>query len=126
MLNLIVAGSRHFQDYALLARKLDQLTVNHDSVRVISGRCSGADELGEQWALERGHDILPIPAEWERYRATPGLSLKQAGHDRNVKMAEKADACIVFWNGQKQNSGSYDMMTVAQEYNVDLRVCRID
>ena len=47
---IIIAGSRTFNDYDLLARKMDHLTQNLDEVEVVSGAAKGADELGTMGA----------------------------------------------------------------------------
>lgn len=117
-LYLIVAGSRHFRDYALLKRKLDHLTQNHSRVIVVSGCARGADTLGEQWARERGHEVKQFPADWNRLG-------RQAGIARNVEMASYVEgrencALALFWDGH--SSGSKHMLGTARIKAIPHRV----
>lgn len=63
MFRVVVAGSRHFSDYALLCERLDFFCSRHDDVVVVSGTCRGADSLGERWAAERGYSVERFPAD---------------------------------------------------------------
>lgn len=69
---------------------------------IISGGAEGADKLGERYAHERyAHErklsIAVMNAEWSRLG-------KAAGPERNERMAQKADACIVFWDGKSRGT----------------------
>jgi YspA, cpYpsA-related SLOG family len=99
-LRVIIAGSRFFQDYDYLSYEMDRLLMKFPLVEVVSGRCKGADLLGERWANERGHPIQPFPvspADWEAYG-------KAAGPKRNREMLRYSDALVVFWNGRSRGS----------------------
>lgn len=63
---------------------------------VVSGKAQGFDTLGEYWARRNNIPIRPFPAEWSN-RA--GDFNHGAGHDRNIKMAEYADALVAIWDG---------------------------
>ena len=113
-MKVIVAGSRDFKDYALLKEFLDKLVIfRSDFTEIVSGTASGADKLGERYAQENNLAIKRFPADWEKYG-------KVAGHIRNRQMAEYADACVVFWDGQSK--GSANMVKVAHELKLPLVV----
>ena len=65
---------------------------------VVSGGAHGADRLGEHMARNRGITIETFYAQWKLYG-------RPAGPMRNQKMAEYADACILFPGGK----GTADM-----------------
>ena len=73
----------------------------------------GADTLGEQYAKERGIPIRYFPADWQ----TLG---KSAGYQRNVQMAQYADALVAFWDGRSK--GTKHMIDTAQRFKLDIRV----
>ena len=57
MFYCLVAGSRTFNDYALLKNKLDAILSNHAPyVTIVSGGAKGADALAEQSADECGYE----------------------------------------------------------------------
>lgn len=112
---VVVAGGRDFNDFPLMERELDYLLQNHTNVTIVSGRAKGADSLGETYAYRRGFNLIAIPADWETYG-------KSAGYRRNVEMANKADAVVVFWDGVSR--GSKHMIDIANEKGLPLRVIR--
>lgn len=115
MFKVIVAGSRTFNDYPQLKRKLDHILKDKDQIEIVSGKAEGADKLGEIYANEKGYPVKPFPANWNLG--------KIAGYLRNKEMAEYADACVVFWDGT--SPGTKMMIDLAREYNLPLRICKI-
>lgn len=114
MFKVIVAGSRHFDDYPLLCWKLDRLLAQKmGNVEIVCGKARGADSLGEQYAKERGIPIRYFPADWQ----TLG---KSAGYQRNVQMAAYADALVAFWDGKSK--GTKHMIETAQRHRLNVRV----
>lgn len=84
---IIVAGSRTFADYQLLYHTLDDICnnilTNHPEydIIIISGDASGADKLGEQYAVSHSYMCEFYPALWGEYG-------KSAGILRNIEMAK--------------------------------------
>jgi hypothetical protein len=112
-MRIIIAGSRWFNNYELLKRKMDAiLTTTPLPITIISGTCQGADKLGEQYAKEKGYEVEQHPADWDRFG-------RAAGPIRNEEMAKVADACVVFWNGK--TPGSKSMVALAKKYKLKLR-----
>ena len=117
---LVIAGSREFKDYSLLSETLDKHLKNrarNKAITIISGTAKGADQLGEQYAKEKGYKIEYYPADWERYG-------NAAGPIRNTQMAKAADDVIVFWDGK--SAGTRNMMEAAEKENIPCTVIRID
>jgi hypothetical protein len=109
MFKVIICGTRYFSDYELLKAKCDYYLKNKESVTIISGCAKGADSLGEQYAIEKGFELLKYPADWDRYG-------KSAGYKRNQQMAEIADGVIAFWDSVSK--GTHHMINIAKEKNI--------
>lgn len=116
MIKIIIAGSRDFEDYELLKRFCDSIIekLALTDVQIVSGGCSGADYLGEQYALERGHKLVNILPNWE-------LHGKAAGPIRNREMAQYADILIAFWDGKSR--GTKSMIDEASKASLVIYTC---
>lgn len=116
---LIIAGSRDFFDYDLLSKKCDYLLQNHKDkeITIVGGLASGADTLGEIYAIDKGYEFLGYQANWDKYK-------KFAGHLRNQEMAncikeKDYKGCICFWDGSSK--GTFDMMDICKKEDIPLR-----
>ncbi|MGN6107255.1 MAG: hypothetical protein ACTHU0_19260 [Kofleriaceae bacterium] len=108
---MIIAGSRTLTpsaadiDHAIA--ELDPtglLWVPGEWTEIVCGDARGADRAGEMWAFEKGITVHhePITKDLiEQYG--PKLAPKM----RNRRMAERADAALIFWDGT--SGGSADM-----------------
>lgn len=114
-MRIIIAGTRTFNDYALLKRKMDAITRKAKTVIVISGGAEGADKLGERWAYECGHSYEVYYADWNNLG-------KKAGPIRNSQMLGegKADAVVVFWDGK--SPGTRDLLLKAGALDLPVRI----
>lgn len=113
MANIIIAGSRDFDDYELLKTKMDSFLSKMKYRNIISGMARGADKLGEKYAKEKGYNIIEMPADWDHYG-------KSAGHMRNEQMALLADAAVIFWDGK--SPGSKNMIDNCEKHGVPYRI----
>lgn len=112
-MRVIVAGSREFNDYPKLKKKLDIILKNQKDITIISGTANGADKLGERYASEKHYNLEQYPAMWDLFG-------KKAGYMRNEEMAKVADACVVFWDGKSK--GTKHMIDISKKYNLKLRI----
>lgn len=113
---VIIAGTRTFTDYTLLQRECNRLLSEKQrthNIIVVSGTARGADTLGERYARERGFQLRRFPADWDK-------DGKKAGMLRNYRMADNADALIVFWDGTSR--GAANMINIARKKNLPVRV----
>lgn len=119
MFKVIVAGSRNFENYALLKNTMDALLKirmeQGEEIAIVCGEARGADALGKRYASERGLAVLSFPADWRRFG-------KKAGVIRNRQMAEAANACVCFWDGESR--GTANMIEEARRRGLPLRVKR--
>ena len=112
---VIIAGSRTFNNYDLLCRKCDYYFLKRKPTAILCGEARGADLLGKRYALEHGIKVLYFPANWDR-------DGKSAGFLRNREMAENADALIAFWDGESK--GTQHMIRLAQDKKLPVRVVK--
>ncbi len=96
-MRVIIAGTRDFNDYALLAARCDFYLSEVKVDAILCGECKGADLLGKKYAEERGIPVESYPADWKRYG-------RAAGQKRNKQMADNADALIAFWDGKSKGT----------------------
>lgn len=97
-MKICIAGGRDFADYNVLANVVDLILAEMDaSPTIVSGCAKGADSLGERYALERGLNVLPFPADWKKHG-------RAAGPIRNAQMADEADMLVVFWDGASRGT----------------------
>ena len=114
-MRLIIAGSRSFRDYNILVDEVEVLClacdIKTDELEIISGGAVGADSLGEIYAQKNNLPLTIMKANWDVHG-------KSAGMVRNSNMAEVADACIVFWDGESR--GSKNMIDIATKKGLKL------
>jgi|TARA_R110000822_G_scaffold183534_1_gene322913 hypothetical protein len=114
-LKVIVAGSRGFNDYEFLKKKLDYLFQNQDEITIISGNARGADTLGETYSVDRNYGLETYPADWDTYG-------KSAGYRRNAEMAKISDASVIFWDGISK--GAKHMIDLSHKYGLKTKVVK--
>lgn len=107
----IVAGSREFFDYTKVKEALDSLDPRPTAI--LSGTARGADRLGERYALEHSIPLERYPADWRNNK-------KSAGIKRNLKMAEKAERLVAFWDGR--STGTHNMIDTARVLHLQVTV----
>ncbi len=112
-MKVIVAGSRNFNDYEKLKKKLNSILKNQKDITIISGTANGADKLGERYASENHFKLEQYPAMWDLFG-------KKAGYMRNEEMVKLADAVVVFWDGKSK--GTKHMIDISKKYNLKLRI----
>lgn len=114
-MRVLVCGGRDYADKAKVFEVLDYINQNRAKISlVIHGAATGADDLGREWANERGVEDDPYPALWTWLEA-PNAVIKRradgtaynanAGPDRNAKMLAvgKPDAVVAFPGGRGTN-----------------------
>lgn len=85
----IIAGSRSICDYQRICEAIRES--GFTITTVVSGGARGVDQLGERWAKENNVSVDKYIPDWSIG--------KVAGHIRNAKMADNADAAIFIWDG---------------------------
>ena len=82
-LGILVCGGRHFSDYDLLEKTInDAIGASEcNGLEIVSGHCVGADRLSELYAEKHNASVKMFSAEWEKYG-------KCAGSIRNKQMVD--------------------------------------
>lgn len=115
-MKVIISGGRDYRLSSNDLSRLDALEPRIPITEVVSGGARGVDACGESWARARAIPVKRFTAHWDKQG-------KKAGPVRNAKMAEYADALVVFPGG----SGTDDMVrkAVAAKLRIyDLRTSR--
>ena len=118
-MNIVIAGSRDFNDYELLELTItkwaeEQTELKQEDITIISGNARGADKLGERFAKEYSLKLKVYPADWNQYG-------KSAGYIRNKIMASVSDVAFIFWDGQSK--GTKHMIDLCNQYpTIELHV----
>ena len=115
MIKVIVAGTRTFQNYNLLERKLTKILQNQAAVEIISGGARGADTLGEKFAQQHGYKTTKFLPNWKAWG-------RQAGYRRNLYMAQYATHLVAFWDGKSR--GIAHMIEIAKAKGLRVRIIR--
>lgn len=112
---IIICGGRNFDNYYYLTYAVDdvlsELGLDYDEVEIVSGNCSGADQLGERYADEHDIPCNIFPADWEKYG-------RAAGPIRNSAMLDYAKNCeipIVIAFVSPKSKGTLDTVNKAKK-----------
>jgi len=115
MSRVIIAGTRDFNNYPLLCRKLDYFLQNLTNIEIVSGCARGADQMGEKYAQDHGLFIKRFPADWDS-------NGKAAGPIRNTQMADYGTHLVAFWDGESK--GTKNMIDTAKKKGLDIRILK--
>ena len=113
----LVVGSRTFNDYELMKRKLDKLLQNQDKVVIVSGGAKGADSLAEQYAKEKGYILKVFPAQWSKYGNRAGYIRNEEMHQYISKATKRG--VVAFWD--RQSHGTEHNFSMCRKYDNPLR-----
>lgn len=106
-MRVIVAGSRHIMDAALVASTIQLSGIAPEITTLLSGTAAGVDTLAESLALETKTTVKRFVPEWEKLG-------KRAGPERQRQMLQEADACIIIWDGQSPGTKNLINMATTQ------------
>ena len=110
---VVVCGSRTFTDRAFLFATLDKVLCRLEDPVVVSGGARGVDRMGEDWASLHWLTVLQFLPDYHRYGK--GAPLK-----RNVEMAQAADYCVAFHDGE--SPGTAHMVDTARQFGLVTKV----
>ena len=128
-MKVVIAGSRSITDEKLVFAHI--LSSPFEITEVVSGTAKGIDKLGEKWANEHNIPIKRFPAEWKNLTKEPlkiingpyGKYNALAGFNRNIDMANYADAAIILI--QNNSSGSEHMLKEMEKLEKPIHLLRI-
>jgi hypothetical protein len=112
---VLVCGSRHFNDYELLQRTLDEIRISV----LIHGAARGADRMAGQYATSRGIPVEEFPADWNTYG-------KAAGPIRNSQMLKEGKPVLVVAFRHSASRGTQNMIDQATKAGVPVRIIDLE
>lgn len=107
-MKVIVSGGRDYKPKLGDFSKMEQALLPL-ATEIVSGKCRGADRLGEAFAMWYGLKLTPFYADWKLYG-------RSAGPRRNEIMAKHADVLYVFPGGR----GTQDMIMRAVTHGLQV------
>lgn len=122
-MKLIIAGGRDFKPTPESDHLMKVIFSCYPIEEVVSGKARGADTYGETCAKLYGVPVKPFPADWEnidvpnariKYRGDGTAYNTNAGHDRNLLMAEYGTAVVLFHGGK----GTASMRKLSREHGL--------
>lgn len=114
-MRVLVCGSRHFNDYPLLERTLDEVHITE----LIEGEARGADTLSRQYAERHSIPVRKFPADWNKHG-------KAAGPIRNTQMLVEGQPELVIAFMFKDSRGTKNMVEQAEKAGVKVKVIHCD
>lgn len=114
-MKVLVCGSRHFQDYALLEENLDRIHNTTPISEIIHGDARGADRLSESYAVKHGIPVRRFPALWD-------LHGKRAGPIRNHQMLREGNPDRVVAFLAVNSRGTKHMIEIAEKAGVPVQI----
>ena len=118
MMRIVIAGSRGFEDYALLEQTLEHILDKQiEPVELVSGHAKGADLLAERFAKENDLPIHIIKTDWKTYG-------RAAGPIRNRQMLdyamEELSLVVAFWDGKSK--GTKNTINTAKSLGIPVEI----
>lgn len=118
---ILLTGSRVWRNYVQLRSVLDTLHAKYSDMVLVHGDAkSGADRMGRVWAIARGVDHEPHPAEW----IVKGSFDRTAGIRRNKEMVDLGAAlCVAFQ--VRHSEGTQSTIDFCERAGIPVELYRI-
>ncbi len=116
--NLFIFGGRDYTNYPYFCATVDRFiadVLTGFEVTIVEGEARGVDLFAYQYAIERGLEWLPFPADWETHG-------RRAGFIRNHDMCQVSHYGLGFWNGF--SSGSAHSVSLCRAKGIPLWVVK--
>lgn len=111
---VLVCGDREWNSYKPIYSRLRDLP---PGTIIVHGDCRGADKMSGFVAKQYGFEVIPVPADWDKFG-------KAAGPIRNQKMLDehKVDLVLAFHNDIASSRGTKDMITRADKAGIAFEI----
>ena len=120
MFKVVIAGSKGFNDYALLEAYIDKKlsrVAQEDTIEIVTSYSKSTVDLSVRYAQERGYRHRHFQPDPAQYKA-------QACFQANQELLAYADSVIVFWDGREGAAGA--LIKKAREAGVRAAVKQIE
>ncbi len=128
-MKIIVTGSRTFDDYSLLKRKMNKFTslLNYKRLEIITGMTEDDKEYGEEgagylarwWCGQNGIRHTEFKLKWKRIKGIQRMYLRCG---KMVEYVGDKGVLIAFWNGF--SFGTSDIIRECVKRELKIRVVR--
>jgi hypothetical protein len=111
MFMVLVTGDRKWTDRYTIYQVLSRIAADHseDQLVLVHGDADGADTIAAEVGKELGFAVVPMEADWNRYK-------KAAGPIRNRKMLDLApDEVHAFHDDLTQSKGTRNCVEQARK-----------
>ncbi|MCK5012953.1 MAG: DUF2493 domain-containing protein [Candidatus Omnitrophica bacterium] len=113
-MKILICGDRHWTDETVIAETLFPYAMSYPII--IHGGARGADTMGETIAERFSLRTTSFRAQWSRYGNSAGVI-------RNREMIKaKPDLVLAFHNDIENSKGTKDMIKIAKEAGIEVRV----
>ena len=119
-MKVLVCGDRHWRDWNMVYKVLDELYYAHDGLVVIEGGARGADTMAGNWTMDRKRRGWAV--ELEVYEANWAEHHRAAGPIRNKKMLVdgKPDLVVAFHDALEESKGTKNMVEISRKAGVEV------
>ena len=109
-MRVLFCGDRDWTDALMIEVAVVKLPSN---TVIIHGACRGADRIAGREGERHGFEVIPFPAEWDKYH-------KAAGPIRNEQMINEGlpDIVYAFHDHLDQSTGTRDMIDKAESAGI--------
>jgi SLOG family YspA-like protein len=117
-MKVLCCGDRAWANVAVMARTLDLLAPGDV---VIHGDAPGADRMAGALAAARGHEVIPIAADWDRYGRSAGPVRNRA----MLRLHPDVQLVLAFHDHIRDSKGTADMIAVALNAGIVVNVVSV-
>ena len=120
MFNVVIVGSKGFEDYALLEQYVDKnlsRVAQEDAIEIVTSHSKSTVDMAVRYAQERGYQHKHFQPDLAKYKA-------QAYPQVNQELLAYADSIVVFWDGQEGAAGT--LIKKARDAGVRIAVKQIE
>lgn len=111
-MKVLICGGRDYRNASEMARALDMIHAERKFTLVIEGDAQGADRMSGRWAVDRGVQLVKVPANWTGRGDA-------AGTERNTLMLDlfpDIELVVAFSGG----TGTANMMMQAHKRGIEI------
>jgi hypothetical protein len=105
-MKILITGDRNWTDVEVIRSALVDIEFKPGDA-LVHGAARGADSIAASIAQEMNGNVLPFPANWEKYGRAAGAIRNQQMLDENPDI----DVVLAFHPDIKQSKGTKDMVT---------------
>lgn len=116
----LVVGSRTFEDYELLKKKLDVFLSEQKEVVIVSGGTKGVDSLAERYAKEKGYKLKIFRADWDKHGKKARYVCNEEMHKYISQFPKRG--LVAFWDGKSK--GIAQNFELCAKYQTPYKIVR--